>query len=364
MSIFMPISFLFALLLMFVLVPFGIKLANKFSILDIPQEERKVHKSPIPVIGGIIIFIVFIVLNFAFSNMFFESDGTFTFSIGMSVILFLVGVIDDRIDVNPLLKLKVEILFAIIFLASGICDNFFIIDASSKILFVLQYIFYVVLIVGTINALNLIDGIDGLAGCVFLICFLWIAGYAFVNKQFYMVNTALILVGALLGFLYYNFSSSRKIFLGDGGTLFLSSLVICCFFITSSNSGSANIIILNRFVLGFSALIGLPIIDALIVFKNRIKRGKSPFNADRSHIHHRLLVVFGSQKKVTMVLCLYILFVLVSTMLISSFFSFIVSAIFMITCYTMIYIPINQYYKFLRHKDILQQIEKNQNAHA
>ncbi len=279
------LGFVTAFVLAMLLIPPLIKLINRFRLYDIP-DLRKEHSTPIPTMGGIAVCLAMALsclLWFNFSNDFFTVS--FFFSI---VVLFAIGIMDDLNDLRARNKLAIQLALASLIAFSGIrITSLNGILGIYNLPITAQYTLTVLAIAGITNAFNLIDGIDGLAGglgfmsLVILGLFLTLCGD---------VNIALIafaLAGGLLGFLYYNFNPAR-IFMGDTGSLVLGfvTAVLTVRFIQLNTTGNA-ILFPNAPVIGLS-LVLIPVFDTLRVFSLRIWKGKSPFDPDKTHIHHLL----------------------------------------------------------------------------
>ncbi len=349
------IATLLALALMLLFVPFGRKMAIKLNLMDKPNSTRKFHDSEIPVIGGISIFFCFIIAVIPFYSFFSSSMDQLIMVLSISSILLFTGVIDDKSNISPLLKLFVQFVCAILFLQSGLFESVYIFGASQSFILWIQKIVIAFLVVGLINAFNFIDGIDGLAAGLFFIVFLWLGLFSFLSQQYIVLFSSLSIAGTLVGFLYYNLGKVNKIFLGDGGTLFLSSFFIGSFFLLSNDLTYP--IQDSFFLLGFLSLIMLPVLDAFVVSKNRIVNGSSPFKADRTHLHHRLLQLGLLSRKVLILIISSIIGITIITLLISVYCSFLFSFLFMVLLYLFLYFMISTAEKMKSHQRILLRIE-------
>ena len=343
---------------MMISIPFGIKLAHKISLIDSPKNKRKIHTFPVPVIGGIVIFSVLAFTYVSATPYLSQHNALIPLVFSASAVLLVVGAIDDLIDVRAKYKLFFQITIAFFILQAGMADHLMYHDIQP--LYYLQFALLLFLIVGVINAFNLIDGIDGLAGGIFLIAFLWLTIYAGINLQYALCSISGIISASLIGFLFFNLSVNNKIFLGDAGTLSLSSLLICCFFLISvpTNLGRYEGSF-NMFLTGFLIIISLPVLDALVVFKNRIQNGKSPFSADRTHLHHRLVEIFESHIKVSKIIIGFVLSNLILGLLLTILFSPFWVPCLLICSYAFLYFALGQFKKFQSHQDILKQIQKS-----
>ncbi len=357
-------SFLFASSFMFLIVPYLRRLAIRLSLIDSPTEARKIHKQSVPVIGGISIFLS---LAISMSMLWYfipKADYELVLVISSSITLLILGIIDDKIAVNPFLKLAIQIFCVGLLLSSGMANHLFLLGLDNPWLFTSQYIFLLLLFVGIINAFNLIDGVDGLAGALFLLGFLWLGIHSFYLQNTIIQFISLVVAGSIITFLHFNFSQHQKIFLGDGGSLFLGSLMIGLMIMMPEQSPKEEVYLSQSFYLGLIAIAGLPILDTLVVFKNRIVNGKSPFYPDKTHLHHRILRHVKSHKTVTQILTILTCCTLVVSLLLSLKLPFLVCCIAILCFYGGLYMVLNTVQKFKSHQDILYKIEKNANGHA
>ncbi len=279
------LAFLTAFVVAMIVMPFLIKIINRFKLFDHP-DLRKEHTTPIPTMGGLasgLGMFVGAALWFQFSRDIFVIS--FFFSIA---VLLTVGIMDDLRNTPARYKLAIQVAVAFLIAFSGVRINSFNgMLGIHELPISAQYTFTVIAITGITNAFNLIDGIDGLAGglgfmsLVILGLFLTLSGDG---------NTAIIafaLGGGLLGFLYYNFNPAR-IFMGDTGSLVLGFVVsVLCVKLIQLNTSGPSIVISNApiFTLG---IVAIPVFDTLRVFAIRIWEGRSPFDPDKNHIHHIL----------------------------------------------------------------------------
>lgn len=286
------LAVLFAGLLSFTLTPPVRVLAHKLKAIDVPTDERRMHKKPIPRMGGLAIFIAFAVTLFIFVDISRELVGML---IGATVIVIL-GMIDDIYRINAWIKLLVQIIAAIIPVVSGISIDF--INFFGKyILFdsVLSTIITVFWIVAVTNAVNLIDGLDGLACGVSTISACSIMVFALIHLDFSVALIVAILVGSCLGFLPYN-KNPAMIFMGDTGALFLGYTLA-----TVSVFGLFKFNALVSFWIPF-LIFALPLADTAFATIRRIIHRQPIFSPDRGHFHHRLIDIGFTQKQAVKVL--------------------------------------------------------------
>jgi UDP-N-acetylmuramyl pentapeptide phosphotransferase/UDP-N-acetylglucosamine-1-phosphate transferase len=271
-------------------------------LVDKP-DQRKVHKAPIPTLGGIGFFTGFIIVAI-FWMVLRGQLSDFILIVGL-ITLFTMGIFDDMLDLRASLKFFIQIGVALIISYFG-----FRITSLNGVFGLYempvwaQYAFTVFLITGLINAFNLIDGIDGLAGGLAFINSL-VMGIILTNQGNYLYAIlAFTFAGALLGFLRFNFNPA-KIFMGDTGSLvigFLMALfgivVIKGELITDPTSGSGQYS-LTIVVVG---ILLLPVYDTLRVFTERILKKSSPFKPDRTHVHHLLIETGARHKRASIIL--------------------------------------------------------------
>jgi UDP-GlcNAc:undecaprenyl-phosphate/decaprenyl-phosphate GlcNAc-1-phosphate transferase len=291
---------LLAFLLSFFIMPFVIKLAKDKKLYDLP-DERKTHVSPIPSLGGIGIFIGFII-SLLLVNNFIGSVPELQYYIAAFFILFTLGILDDIFILSAPKKVIGQIIVTIVLTMKGhlLITNlhgFIGIGALSPIVSYLVTFFIILLV---INSFNLIDGVDGLAGSIGLITLTIFSIFLFINKNTADALVAFTLAGSLLAFLIYNFHPA-KIFMGDSGSMLIGlvTAVILIRFLDNDTiyppQASSN------FTIAFGILL-LPLMDVLRVFCLRIFKGRSPFAPDRNHFHHLLLNKGFSHKQVTFIL--------------------------------------------------------------
>lgn len=284
------LAFFTALGIVLFSTPSLIKVAKLKNLFDDPEEFRKHHKHKTPTMGGIMIYAATL---FSWS-LWFPSHTIiiYNFIIATSLVLFFVGVKDDIFGTAAIKKLLAHLLVAMILVLManvrirslhGILGVNEIPEWASIFL----SIFTIIVIV---NAFNLIDGVDGLAGSIGFIGAVSFGTWFHMAGDNPMAVLAISLAGALLGFLYYNFSPAQ-IFMGDSG-----SLVIGMFFAVMSirliEFDQALLVAplsqISKPVFAIAVLI-FPLFDTLRVFIIRALKGISPFTADRNHLHHRLL---------------------------------------------------------------------------
>tara|TARA_X000000950_G_C13911704_1_gene659246 strand:+ start:3520 stop:4458 length:939 start_codon:yes stop_codon:yes gene_type:complete len=258
--------------------------------------ERSSHNVLATRSGGIAIFIT---LFFLAIYYYFNEVEIFDYSLIIPLsLLLIVGLYDDIYNVDFKLKLLFQIITAKILIDNGfIIDNFHGFLGIEDLNRIIAQLFSVFIIVAIINSINFIDGIDGLAA---LVVSLFIISYEFfsVYETTYSI-LSLIILSSILPFLYFNILSKKKVFLGDSGSLFLGGVVsILVLNILSNNYVIKEQYDINK-ILYVISILSYPIIDIIRVFFLRLLNGKSPFQADKNHLHHILLNKFKSHFQTT-----------------------------------------------------------------
>jgi UDP-GlcNAc:undecaprenyl-phosphate/decaprenyl-phosphate GlcNAc-1-phosphate transferase len=283
----MLISCLVSAVMAVMLLRIVIMVSEKYGLFDKPN-ERKVHKTPIPSMGGVSLMGgVFISLMFSLLR---GIDTQLLSIYGCLFIISVVGLIDDLKDISARARFVIEFAIAAFLIYNGIeIKNWHHLFGTDELPLYLTHALNMFLIVGMINAYNLIDGIDGLAGGLSFI------SITFVGTLFYRVGLydysilAFTLAAALATFMTFN-ANPAKIFLGDTGSLTLGMLiavfVIKLWGIGKGYQTSVTQIDYWKIVLTLPAI---PVLDALRVAVGRVAKGRSPFSADKTHIHHLLL---------------------------------------------------------------------------
>ena len=284
-------------LVTFIAVPIVKMIAEKIGAVDVPKDGRRMHKKPIPRLGGLAMIYGFFVSILCFTSITTEIRGIM---IGC-LILGGLGVIDDIHPLSAKLKLAVQIIAAIIPVLSGVTISFFsvpaFIDPSGMLHLhpIVGAVISVVWIIAITNAVNLIDGLDGLAAGVSSIASMSILFIAVINGNSIIAVLAAALVGSCVGFLPFNVNPA-KIFMGDTGSTFLGYMLA-----TMSIYGLFKGYALITFVAPF-LILGLPIFDTAFAIIRRIIHHRPVMEADRGHLHHRLIDMGFSQKQTVAIL--------------------------------------------------------------
>ncbi len=299
-----PATFLLSLLLF----PSMIKFSINIGWVDKPN-HRKLHVKPIPVTGGIGIVLVSLAGLF-FSGLGWQLMQQYPVIIPTAVSLLLMGIWDDRKNISPKLRLLLEFAGAGAVAASGIrLTSLYGLFGIGDLPVAAQYIITIIIIAGVVNAFNLMDGIDGLAGGLALINLLFMGMICFLLHEYYLLALLTTLAGALAGFLRYNMQPAR-IFMGDGGSLFLGFLMPVLGILLIERNAAAGILPISKVLLLIASIMVVPVFDSLRVYAWRISRGESPFKADKSHLHHLFLLLGLNHKKTAFIIYLLEIMVL------------------------------------------------------
>lgn len=313
MYIFTIINFILSYILCISLIPKFIFLGEKLNLYDNPS-SRKIHLKPIVFTGGICILTCSLLVIFI--NYFFNKAFDLDFNSEIKSIIFcaslclILGLVDDILKISPWSRLFIQITISSYIWSQGIAikgisilNNFYYLHPFLSLLITIFWI------TGVINAFNWIDGMDGLAAGISSISILALIFIFFSINDMGNILFLASLMGSLIGFLRFNFHPS-KLIMGDSGSYFLG-FVIACFGLISTKGNASNLYIPIL-------LISVPFFDMVYVILKRILKKKSPFFPDNNHIHHRLLKVGNSERKVlyylysfnvfTSIICLSIFF--------------------------------------------------------
>ena len=292
------------MLISLMITPIVIAISKKLNIVDKPN-FRKVHTQPVSVLGGTVILFSFLIGIWISHPMEREIKSLI---IG-AFIMYVVGLIDDICDLKPLLKLLGQVIAASVIVFYGITIDFISFPMGPTIHFgFLSIPITIIWIVAITNAINLIDGLDGLASGVSIIALLTIAFIAILQGNIFITMICSVLIGSLLGFLFFNFHPA-KIFLGDSGALMIGFIIGFV-----SLLGFKNITFISLF---FPIIIlAVPFIDTLFAMIRRVKKGQHIMQADKSHLHHKLLALgYSHRQTVLLIYSIAILFSLSSIIL-------------------------------------------------
>ena len=293
-------------------MPVVIDIAKKRNFVVKPN-KRTSHEGVIPNIGGINIFISFLLTVFLFS---YGIISELQFQIVGIFIILIVGFVDDLIDVKPLWKLMGELssAFFLIVVSDVRLTNLHgflgVTELSLAVSYLLSFFVFIVIM----NSLNLIDGVDGLASGLGILYSVFFAVYFHITGEINLAISAYAMVGSLVVFFLYNvFGGKRKIFMGDSGSLLLGYMIAYYVFEFCNLNISKSIA--PEYVMSAApavaiCVLSVPLFDTLRVMSTRIKKQVSPFHPDKNHIHHLLLKSGLKHRQVTFVLlCVSLLFI-------------------------------------------------------
>jgi len=297
------VAFILSIITGTILTPLARRFAHRIGALDHALSSRKIHGRPIPRLGGLAIVLAFyaplagLLLFHAGVNEIFlaERDHVIGLFLG-GVLIALLGIYDDLRGAGAARKFIVQfavagIMYWLGYRIDDIANPF----GAPLHLGWASLPFTLFWIVGVINAMNLIDGLDGLAGGVALVAVLTTFLISLQRGHPLMVLFSSALAGAILGFLFYNFNPAT-IFMGDTGSMFLGFVLATSAIQTNQKSSTAVAVLIPGIALG------LPIMDTLLAMGRRALRGRPMFQADKEHIHHRLLARGLSHRQAVLVL--------------------------------------------------------------
>ncbi|MGV8145821.1 MAG: glycosyltransferase family 4 protein [Alkaliphilus sp.] len=288
------ISFFIALAVSYTLTPLAHQIAHKIGAIDVPKDERRIHSTPMPRLGGLAIFIAFMINALIWTPLTTEFISIFI----AGTLIVACGMVDDTKQISAKYKLAVQIIAAVIVIYSGVRIEFFSFPFNSAGMIYLGIFSIPVTllwIVGITNAVNLMDGLDGLAAGLATIASIALSIIAFINGQSMVALLLMALAGGTLGFLPYNFNPA-KIFMGDTGSLFIGFILATISVEGVIKSATTVAIIIPVLVLG------VPVFDTAFAIIRRSINGKPIHVADKGHLHHKLLDLGFTQKQTVLVL--------------------------------------------------------------
>ncbi len=337
--------------------PKVLKIALLKNIVDNP-DARKLQRSPVPVMGGIAVFFG-ITLGLCCSQAIFNSASTFMLIAAMLVMLYT-GTIDDIIDLSPTIRFIIEILVIVwlMYTSNSSINCFWGLWGISTIPQWISYPLTVFAAVGIINAINLIDGVNGLSsGFCFMSSALFAAFFYTTGSQT-MTTLAMSAAGAIVPFFLHNvFGKNTKMFIGDGGTLVIGTMMaMFVISILGKNPGCIKIAASGAGLIPFTlAVLSIPVFDTLRVMSTRILNKKSPFHPDKTHLHH-LFIDLGFSHIGTTVSILSLNFLIVTTW----FASYKLGASIDLQLYIVVGLGI--LFTFGLYKFARRQLERNSNS--
>jgi len=301
------IAFLIAFIISMMLTPYTIKIAEKIGAVDVPKDKRRMHTREMPKFGGPAVIIGFlvsvayllIVMSIEKSIDLFTAEQYGFKLIGLFlgiIVITIIGIIDDIKTLKPIGKLLGQVLAAVIIVTFGIKIEHIGQIALNEIISMILTILW---IVGITNAINLIDGLDGLStGITLISCISLLIIFSLNASPLIAIILITALIGALVGFLPFNFAPA-KTFIGDTGSNFLGFMLSVISILGIAKTYTIAVIVLPVIVLG------LPIFDVLMAIIRRTIKGKSlkaVFQADKGHLHHKLVAKGFSQKQAVLIL--------------------------------------------------------------
>lgn len=329
------LGFFTAFIVVLMTMPSLIKVARMKHLVDEPSGGRKLHQRSVPTIGGIIIFAALIfsyalwfpsaavagVPEAGYKSLYLMMGGAYKdlkFIIAALVLLFFIGVKDDIVGFSPVKKLIGHMVVGyILVVTAGIRIRdmhglFGIYELGDAVSIAFSLFVYIVLV----NAFNLIDGVDGLAGGIGFISAMAYGAWLYWAGDVPLALLAVVLGGALLGFLVFNFHPAR-IFMGDSGSLIIGAIIAVLAMKVVDHDTHKLPMWLQHVPspLFAMAVIAYPLVDTFRVFVVRTARGTSPFAADRNHIHHRLMAHGLGHRGTTMVLYGYSVLIIALSMI-------------------------------------------------
>ncbi|MDN4503133.1 UDP-N-acetylglucosamine--undecaprenyl-phosphate N-acetylglucosaminephosphotransferase [Alteromonadaceae bacterium BrNp21-10] len=280
--------------------------AKNIGLVDIPN-ARKAHIGEIPLIGGISVFVGVLVAT----SLYLPESQMINLYLISSAMLVFIGVLDDKFDLNVSFRVVAQSLIAMLMVFGA---NIYLSDFGDILGFgdiklgALGFIITIVAVIAAINAFNMIDGIDGLSGTMGIISVLSIASLYLLAGQTDYIALPLVIAASLLPFLFYNLSGFskerryRKIFMGDAGSMFMGFTIVWLLVMGTQGEGAS-----FRAVTGLW-IIGIPLMDLCSIVLRRLKKGQSPFVADRDHLHHIFLRMGFTVKETLLIISLLALF--------------------------------------------------------
>ena len=289
--------FLVAMAVSAVVTPAAIWAAPKIGAMDIPKDERRIHNKPMPRFGGIAIYAGITVALAVFA---WNAPGVRSAVVGCSMI-YVLGLIDDLKNLRHIVKFAGQLVCAAVTYALGLriqfITNYF---GEGNMIFgdAACFLITVLWLVSITNAVNLVDGLDGLAAGISAISALCIGYVAYIHGQYVPTMAMMIIAGAALGFLPYNFHPA-KIFMGDSGSELLGFAIAAFSILGTVKSSTIIVVVIPALVLG------LPIFDTIFAIVRRVLRRQPIGRGDKEHLHHRIMKAgFGQRRAVMLMYCI------------------------------------------------------------
>jgi len=321
-----PMSFIFIFSLFFIslistyILIIKIRAVIIFKKLMDDPNERSSHLEAVPNLGGLAFYIV-LLLSFYFIESFDDSNLLIALLPGLIILLF-VGLKDDLVIISPLTKIFAQLLSALFLVNhSSFHINFHGFLGLETLPIWLSIVIASLIIITVINIINLIDGIDGLATIISIIIILTYSIFFYLIGLKFMFSMCIVLMASLLAFLRFNFSKDSKVFMGDTGSMLLGFIIgaftVRFLSLNQSQLSELPFNFKNIPLIAFFILI-IPLFDTARVIIIRLVNGKSPFSADRNHIHHLLLDYYCmSHMKISLYIGIFQLISIISFLFLS-----------------------------------------------
>ncbi len=281
------LPFVSAMILVFMVHPFVVKIAKKIQIVDRP-DARKLQERPIPVLGGVAV-IWGIIVGAGITSVFFNSYALFTSVVAITVMLY-VGLADDILGLSPTLRLFIEVMVIgfVVYMDKTNMNDFHGLFGIHKLPVYLSLPLVSFGGCGIINAINMIDGVDGLSSGLCIMASLAFGVFFCASFDGTMAVMCSLSAGALIPFFLHNvFGKTSKMFIGDSGTLMMGMLMTIFTLHLVDNTSRVAYNFPHMGVVAFTiSVLSVPIFDTLRVMTGRMMKGVSPFHADKSHLHH------------------------------------------------------------------------------
>ena len=305
------VAFILSAYLAGFVIPKILLIAFRKNLFDEP-DERKIHTSLVPRLGGIAFKpVIFFTLSLVMGVDMILGEGSIireasgqvgplAFVYCAVMLLYLVGIGDDLVGIRYKAKFVIQVISAVMLIIGGLyINNFQGFLGLNELNIWFAYPFTILLVVFIINAMNLIDGIDGLASGLSSVAMAFYAVLFYIVGEYLYTLIAITTLGVLVPFFYYNVfgdpKKQKKIFMGDTGSLTIGMMICFLSFKMAMLPNNENDTTLNPLILAFSPLI-IPCFDVIRVYMGRVKRKKNPFLPDKTHIHHKLLAIGMGQR--------------------------------------------------------------------
>lgn len=312
------VTVLLAAIITYLITPFVREVAIKFGAVAAIR-SRDIHIKPTPSWGGLAMWLsmalTLVIANYLpLMHKSFGREATGIFLSGTFILL--IGLLDDRFDLDPITKFAGQALASGILLIYGVQILWLPINGITTLPTNIGQLLTVIFVMVVVNAINFVDGLDGLATGIVMICAASFFAFSYLLAVINGLNRAgapslitAVVIGLCLGFLPHNFYPAQ-IFMGDSGAMFLGLLIsasaitltgqVDATAITEENSGNVLLPLLLPF-----AILAIPLLDFLMAIIRRVKAGRSPFDADREHLHHRIMRLGLTQQSTTIILYMW-----------------------------------------------------------